>query len=494
MPIPISDLVTINPGVVGTGGNPLSLNGVILSKNAYLPSAGLQSFASADSVSSYFGSSSTEYGLAQKYFLGYDNSQAKPSTLFFAPFADVARAAWNRSGSFAGWTLAQLQALGSGTLIVTVDGTQFTSSSIALGAVASFTAAATAITAAFTGVGKPTCTWDAVNSTFSLTSSTTGATSTIGYATGTLSTGLKFTSATGATLSQGKAIDTPATAMANIKATSTNWVSFMTLWEPVLADKTSFADWTNSQNQRFAYVAWDTDAQAIVNGSTTHFAYAAKTANYDGVLPVYNTPELAASVLGFVASLDFNRINGRATLAHKGQAGLSPTVTDQQISQNLLANGYTYYGTYANATNQANRFFDGKITGRWLWLDSFVGEVFLNSQLQTALFTLLGAVNAIPYNEQGFALIRSAMIDPINQALTSGIIRTGVTLSEAQKSQVNSAAGVDVSDTLFNKGYFLQIKDPGTQARGQRTSPTIYFWYTDGQAVQKITMPSVAIL
>ena len=34
MTIPASDIVVVNPGVVGSGGNPLALNGVILSKSA----------------------------------------------------------------------------------------------------------------------------------------------------------------------------------------------------------------------------------------------------------------------------------------------------------------------------------------------------------------------------------------------------------------------------------------------------------------------------
>ena len=97
MTIPASDIVVVNPGVVGSGGNPLALNGVILSKSAYLPTNGVQTFASADAVNNFFGPASDEYALAQIYFLGFDNSTIKPGTLFFAPFVDTARAAWLKS-------------------------------------------------------------------------------------------------------------------------------------------------------------------------------------------------------------------------------------------------------------------------------------------------------------------------------------------------------------------------------------------------------------
>jgi len=493
MSIPASDIVTVNPGVVGTGGSPLALNGVIMTKNELLPTSAVRSFASADAVSAFFGPSSAEYTLASIYFLGFDNSTLKPGTLYFAPYVGAARAAWLQSGTLSGMTLTELQAL-TGTLIVTVDGTAFTSSSISLATATSFSDAATKIAAAFTGTGKPTCSWNAVNSTFSLVSATTGAASTIGYATGTLSASLKFTSATGAILSQGADIDTPATAMNSVKAQTQNWVDFMTMWEPLTADKTAFAVWTNAQNQRYMYAVWDTDAQAIINGSTTNFGYLAKTAKYDGVVPLYNTAALAAFVLGTVASIDFSRKNGRITGAFKSQSGFTATVTDQQIAANLLANGYSFYGIYATANDQFEFLYNGQMTGKWLWIDPFVNQVYLNSQFQLAELSLLTSVGSIPYNEAGYSLIRAAMIDPIEAALNFGAIRTGISMSNSQKAQVNQAAGLDVSTIIEQQGYYLQILDPGAQVRGLRGTPTISFFYTDGGAVQKITVASIDIL
>jgi hypothetical protein len=493
MTIPASEIVVVNPGVVGTGGNPLALNGVILSKNPLLPTNAVRPFASADAVSSFFGPASAELAIAQVYFLGYDNSTIKPGTLFFAPYADVARAAWVQSGSLAGLSLTQLQAL-SGTLIVTVDGTLFTSSTINLATATSFSNAATMIAAGFTGAGKPTCTWNAVLSVFTLTSATTGATSTITYATGTLSAGLKLTSATGAILSQGVVVDTPATAMNAVKNATQNWVDFMTLWEPNLTDKLAFAEWSNGQNQRYMYVCWDTDAQAIVSGSTTSFGAVVKSLQYDGVTAVYNTANLAAFMLGSVASIDFTRLNGRITAAFKSQSGFVPTVTDQQIGANLLANGYNFYGAYATANDQFNFLYNGQMAGKWKWVDAFVNQVYLNSQFQLALLSLLKNITSIPYNESGYSLIRAAMIDPIASAINFGGIRAGVTMSASQKAQVNQAAGLDVSTIIEQQGYYLQILDPGAQVRGNRGTPVINFWYTDGGAVQKITVASIDIM
>jgi hypothetical protein len=85
-------------------------------------------------------------------------------------------------------------------------------------------------------------------------------------------------------------------------------------------------------------------------------------------------------------------------------------------------------------------------------------------------------------------------MDPINAALAFGTIRTGVTLSAAQISEVNLAAGVDAASVIQTAGYYLQILDPGAQVRGLRGSPIVNFWYSDGGAVQFINMASIDIL
>lgn len=494
MYIPASDVVVVNPGVVGSGGNPLALNGLILTKNSLLPTKSVQSFAGAAAVSAFFGPASPEYALSQIYSLGYDNSTIKPGALLFAPYVDVARAAWLQSDSLAAVSLTQLKAIAPGTLTLTVNGSVKTSATINLSGATSFSNAAALIQAGFTAPNNPTCVWNAVNSTFTLTSPTTGDTSTITFASGSLADALMFTAAAGALLSQGQAVDTPASAMNAIKAASQNWVDFMTLWEPTITEKGQFADWSNAQNQRFMYVVWDTDPQAIVQNSAACFGAVAKTAAYDGVMCVYNSKELAAFVLSCVGSIDFTRANGRITAAFKSQSGFTPTVTDQQIAANLLANGYSFYGAYATANRQFNFLFDGNLPGKWKWLDTFINQVYLNSQFQLALLSLLNSVGSIPYNEDGYSLVRAAMTDPIDSALSFGSIRQGVTLSAPEKAQINQAAGRDVSPILEQRGYYLQVLDPGQQVRVIRGTPVINFWYTDGGAVQKINVASIDVL
>lgn len=558
--IPASELVSVQPGVLSAGGNPLSLNAIMLTTTATVPVGVVQSFSTLADVQDFFGASSTEALYATSYFLGYDNSYVKPGEIKFAQYNTSAVGAWLRGASLPALTLAQVQAVipavftasiaattmtvtakasgtitkgmlltgtsvtsgsrvgdqltgtagGTGTytvtltgttssttvtgaydLSVTVDGTPVSFSTINLSAASSFSAAATAIGSA---LGE-TVTYNSQLQAFQINSGTTGAASTITTAAyGALSTLLALTTTLGATLSQGAAVAVPGTFMAAVAQYTQNWVTFMTLWEPDTTNKTLFAAWANGTNARFAYVAWDTDANAAVAGNTTCFGAVVEAAGYEGVIPVYSDPLVAAFICGTAASLDFARTNGRITFAYKSQSGLVASVTDATVAANLIANGYNFYGSYATANDQFSFLQPGQISGNWAWIDAFIDQVYLNNQFQLAGMSLLSNAGSVPYNQTGYSLLRAAFMDPINQGLNFGSIRAGIPLSSQQAALVNQAAGVDISRTLEQQGFYLQILPATAQVRALRGSPPCTFWYTDGGSVQRIQLASIDVM
>lgn len=488
--IPVSQIVTVNPAVVSAGGNPLSLNSVFVIQSTLVPTSSMLEFSSVDDVSAYFGSSAAPTLLAGNYFSGFDNSSRKPGTLYFAGYANVARAAFLRGTSLAGVTLTQLQAI-SGTLSLTVDGV-VKSGSVNLAAASSFSNAATLINTALTL--SAVVTWDATHSCFVATSTTTGVASTMSQGTGTASAPLGLNAGV---LSQGADADTPASAMDRIKLQGQNWAAFMTTFEPVLADKQGFAVWANAQNNRYAYIAWDSDAGYTTANNAAVFGSIADVLNYEGTCVVYNTAALAAFTCGYIGSVNFQAINGRATPAFKQQTGLATTVDTLPNATAVLSNNASYYGLY-QAPGQGNIYsilYDGRMNGsKFRWLDTYINQIYLNAQLQLAIFVGLTQVNAAPYTSQGDTLIRAWCADPITEALNNGSIRVGVPLSESQKAAIRAQAGLDISDQLFGQGYYLQILPATAQVRQQRQSPPVNLWYCDGGAVQQITLASIAVL
>lgn len=492
MSISASQIAQAIPSVLGAGGSNASLNALLLSNASTTPINTALSFASADAVGAHYGFTSPEYEFAQGYFAGITNALALPAEMLVMQYPATAVGAWLQSGSLAAMTLAQLQAL-SGTLMLTVSGNQTTSSSISLSAATSFSDAATIILAAFTAPPF-TLVFDSQLNAFVFTDSATGITSTIDYATGTLSAGLLLTQAGGAALSQGAAAATPATYMPSVLAATTSWAEFATAWEPDLADKVAFAKWNSEQNSGYAYVMYDSD---VNNTSGTNFSQTATAAivaaGYGGTIPIYGDITHAAMVCSWAASLNFDQTNGRIDLAGISSPAAQPYVTDSAIAAQLVTNGVNFYGDYANKGSQYQIFQTGLLTGPWKWADSYMNQIAFNDELESNQLALLTSNVSIPYNAAGNALIESCYADTIQKYLNFGAIRTGVTLSSFQKQALFNAIGADVSPQIQTQGFYLYIGPETATMRVARSSPPITLYYTDGGDVQSLVINSVEI-
>ncbi len=517
MTIPASFIASAKPGVLAAGGNSLVMNGLFLTENLAMPTGTVLNFASLAAVGSFFGLSSAEYAAAVIYFAGYVGSTIKPGGMLFAAYNVAARAAFLQGGSLAGLTLTQLQAL-TGTLTITFAGTPITSSAINLSAATSFTNAATIIQGDFTSPPF-TVTWNAVQSCFVFTSTATGATETVIFATGSLAAGIALTQATGAQLSQGAAMDTPATGVANAYALSQNWSTLVTLFEPNLADKSNFVVALNAYNDEFFYACWDSDVNASVQGNQTCFGYVAVQAQYQNVAVFSGDPALAASTgttlaalalneaifaAGAIASINFKQLNGRRSLAFLSSGSIQPTCANLQIAKNLLANGYNFYGSFGAANQGFIFLYNGQMAGSaFISVIRYVNQIYLNSQLSLTLLTLLTNIG-VGYEPQDYGIIRNALVGspgsgtfgtgPIADAVAYGAIKPNVTLSAAQISELNAAAGVNAASVVQTQGFYLQILDPGASARALGQSPIVNLWYTDGGDVLQISMGSIDIL
>ncbi|WP_144378528.1 DUF3383 family protein [Mesorhizobium amorphae] len=361
------------------------------------------------------------------------------------------------------------------------------------------TAASTTITA----TGAPlSVTYDSISGGFIIASGSIGAGSTVAFATGTIAAPIFLTEDAGAILSQGAAAATPAGFMTGLVDITQNWANFMLVTDPDAGNgcqqKLAFAAWNNAQNKRWGYVALDTDVTPTTsNQATTSFGYLLGQAGYNGTcavfVPASDVQRIDAFVCGAAASIDFEATNGRITFAFKGQGGLVAGVTKATEASNLIANGYNFYGAYATANQTFRQFQNGTVSGIFQWLDSYENQIQLNNALQLALMNLLANAKSVPYNPDGYALIRQSCMDPINAALNFGSIRPNVTLSAQQASLVNTAAGLKIDDTLQVQGWYLQVKDAAPIVRQARQSPPINFWYMDGQSVQKIEIASILV-
>lgn len=436
-------------------------------------------------------------------------------------------------------TIASLSSITDGGFDLTVDGSSHQLSSLDFSAVTDMAGVASILSTALTDFGV-TVTVNSAGTGLLLTTVSTGASSTLSFASaptggsgavsdvsatlgltassgaslvqghdaqpqpsGTdLSSLLRLTQSTAAVLSPGLDAMTPAENMEAILDLTENFVCFTTAAQPTQAEALAFAQWASSKGVNYLYIYWDNDPALLQAGSSSTIAAALKQANVGATCGVWNSLNYAALIMGTAASIDWSRRNGTITFAFKAQDGVPANVTTGADAINLEAQGMNFMGDYATRNDQFIFLYPGQMFGSWQWIDTYLNAVWLNNALQVACMNGFQQTPRVPYNQEGYTLLKSWCLDPINRALYSGIIDTGVALSEAQKAQVMREAGRDISQELTNDGYVLQIgydpDDPSDDsaeaaARQNRESPEASLWYAYGGSVHRLNLASTVL-
>lgn len=368
---------------------------------------------------------------------------------------------------------------------------------------ASQTVGSEAMTSTLAGV-----TYDSVSGAFKVISPTTGATSAAAFATGTIAGDLKLTQATGAVLSQGADAATPAAFMNNLIQQSRAFASFTLAFNPDDVGETdvrfAFAQWNASQPSRFCYVATDSDeAPTTSDNATSSLGNRIKAADIGGTIVNWQLDSIdpldyantGAFTMGIGASIDFTQANGRVTFdARRPMSGVTVSVDDDTVHDNLLANGYNFYEVQSDGDEEWRWYTNGSISGDFRWADSYFNQIALNSGFTRDLANLLQNAFSIPYNAAGRTLIESALADTIEQFLNFGAYRAGVTLSSQQIADVNNRAQKDIASVLTTQGWYLDVGVAPPEVRQERGSPPMTFYYVDGQSVQQFDMASIVLL
>lgn len=482
--IPASNVAAVYPAVIGGGGNPLGLNTNLFVQDAVYPN---YEYFSNTLVGQHYGLESPIYNFATIYFNGFKNATTRPNSLFISAYNSDEVAASIIGGDITATTIADLKLI-TGTLSIVVDGAT-KNGTIDLSTANSYSDAATLIGTALT----LTCVYQAATKGFVIHSATTGEGSTISFASGTAADKLKLTESTGALLNNHTIQDTPATAAANALSFSKNFVNFT--YASGIFDNTGleeFATWITQQNDNYSLVSWGLDPLAL-GQSGNSFGNWLEANNIEGVTPIYGTFDKAAFFCGVDASINYAEANGRTTTMFRSQDGLVADVTNEADAETLKKNGYSFYGAWATANDRFQFAGNGAISGKFKWRDNYMFQVFLNSQFQLASVNMFTSQKSIPYNDDGVAILRAYLQDPIDQGINFGGIRAGVELSNSQKFQVNQEAGFDAASQLFTKGWALSVTVPNSQVRAERESFIIKFFYTDGSSMQRLEMTSTNV-
>ena len=507
MTISITRYVDITSGVGGEAGVPRREFGLRqFTQNPLVPAGAVVSFTQLTDVQKYFGTAADEYKAAEKYF-GFVSKQItspkRMSVVRWHPAA-VAPAVYGSPISVGASAFA---AITTGTLAISVSGAEPAeitaidfSTALTMADVATIlqtkirTSAlpqlATATVLYETNRGVLILTGAVATPGDTLTFENSGADD-LGAMTGWL-TGLQVnqTGAAGVTAQE---------AVANSADEDDNFGSFEftgTVIPTTLPAIVAIAAWNHAQNVKFIYCLAVSGAigasysAALIGYSGTALTLLA--ANDDGS----DHPEqIPAEILG---ATNFNRPAASQNymfyqFSNRLFAVDSNSAADIWDPLRVNYIGRTQTGGQKLAFYQKGYLMGGSTAP--IDMAVYTGEMWLKDAFVSTIMGGFLALPSMPANAEGRITLLSLMQDPIDQALTNGVISVGKEFDATQRAYITQVTGSsDAWRQVQSKGYWIDAAVVKTVENGVTTYTAEYVLvYGKNDQIRKVTGSDILI-
>lgn len=420
----------------------------------------LRRYASIEGVAADFGGNTPEYSAAQRFFA----QSPRPSQVYIGRWAEAAVAGLLRGGrlSPAEQALNTWTNITTGSMRIDMDGVTRTLATLNFSAATNLNGVASIITAALTG---GVVTWDANLGSFLVTSTTTGASSTVGFASATgsgadISAKLKLTSATASAPVNGIAAETPLAA-AQILAESGAWYALMFAATNLSTPQViAVADYIEAAglSRIFGHTS---AAPGILDAvAVDDVASLLKSGGYNRtVLQYSNTPHAIASFFGRALTVNFMANNTTITMKFKGEPTVVPeTLTFNQAST-LRAKNCNVFITYENDT----AIVQEGVVASGQFFDTIHGTDWLQAHVQNRVWNLFyTGPTKIPQTDSGVNMIVAEVMAALNQGRINGLIGPGV-WTGPEIGQLKTGAALP-------DGFYVYAPRIATQAPSERAA------------------------
>lgn len=473
--LPVSSIVAVSifltppPAQFGNFNIPLILGDT---PNVIDVKERLRTYTSLSQVATDFGTTAPEYLAAQLYF----GQSPQPQTLYIGRWAKTATPGLNRGGalSAAQQQMSNWTSITAGQFKVSIDNSAVTN--VTCGTFAAQTnlnGVASIIQTALQAVGSggftaATCIWN--GSQFIIRSGTTGILSSVSALTaGTandISAQLLMTAGTLTYLQPGIA---PESAVAAVTLFDTQ---INTAWYGLtFAAGTNNQDIADSDHQAVAayiegatnphiYAITTQNTSAIVSPDTTSIGAVLKTLGYNRSFVQYSSsnPFAVASMLGRMATVNFDGNSTTITLMFKQEPGITAEVLTPTQAAALNSNNYNYFAAFNN-----NTFIivNGKVASGQ-FIDTIWGVDWLANNIQGNVYNLLYGSNKVPQTDAGMHQIATAIEASLAQGVNNGLLAPG-TWQAAGFGQL-------VTGQFLQKGYYVYQPPLATQSQTDRAA------------------------
>lgn len=427
----------------------------------------LRSYTSLNGVAQDFGTTAPEYLAARDYF----SQSPQPAQCFVGRWAQTATKGHIRGASLSPTQslLSNFTAVSNGSLSITIDGTARNLTGVNLSGALNLNNVASIIQTALTAVvPNAGVKYDSVYNRFDVSSGTTGAGSTVSYATaapsGTdLGPLLHLTSLDASAPVAGMAAESLVAAVAALANQSGAWYSLQvaTVPPPADADHIAVAALIEglSTSQSRIYGATIQNANAMDGTTTADLASALKpfSRTYDQFSR--NDPYAAESLFGRFATVDYEGSNTTITAAYKQEPGVTPEVITESQFATLKAKNCNVFVAVQNGTQI---IFPG-VMANGDYIDERIGADWLQNRIQTDCYNLLyTTATKVPQTDAGMNLIKTVIANACTVAVQNGFIAPGVWLGP----NVGTLRTFDV----LTSGFYIFAPPVSTQSQADRAS------------------------
>ncbi len=425
-----------------------------------------RTYVDLESVAGDFGTSAPEYQAASLYF----GQSPRPQQLMIGRWIRTATAARLKGGSLttAEQALSNWTSITTGSFKITIDGTEKTVTGLNFSAVTNLNGVASAINAVLTG---GTIAWD--GSRFTVTSSTTGATSSVGYAsaaaTGTDISGLlKLTSSTALAPVPGYAAETPVQAVAVFANQSGMWygLSFAASTMPTDDQLIAVGEFIEGASITRIFGVTETDTRVLDATYTDDLASRFKALNYKRTCVQYSPNEFAiCSLMGRAFSVNFAANRSTITLMYKQEPGVVAELLSETQAQTLKAKRCNVFVRYQNDTAIIQY---GVMSGQ-AYFDEIHGLDWFADALQNAEYNLLyQSKTKVPQTDAGQNQLVTVAANVCQEAINNGLVAPG-------QWNADGFGQLERGDYL-SEGFYIYTAPMASQdqsIREQRIAPPI---------------------
>jgi len=421
----------------------------------------IRQYSGIDGLLSDFGSTAQEYIAANLFF----DQLPQPSIIYAGRWAKTATSGLLEGGvlSLAQQAMSNFTSVTTGGMKITIDGTLKTLSAIDLSGTTNLNGVASAISTALGAAG--TCVWDATNSQFVITSSTTGSTSTVSYASAPtsgvdLSALLSLQTGVASAPVGGVPAESLLNAVTTLAAMSNDWYGLLVA-DPSVATSDAQAVSTyieaSSQSRIVGYTTQN--PLALDPTSTTDLAYLLKAANFKRTFTQFSssTPYAAASVFGRAFTVNFQGNNTTITLKFKQEPGITAESLTEGQAAALTAKNCNMFVNYNNDT----AIIQEGVMCNGYFFDEVHGLDWLQNDLQTAVWNLLyTSQTKIPQTNAGINQFVTTLESRLDQAVANGLLAPG--------QWGGPAFGAIATGQFLTKGYYVYAAPVESQSQADR--------------------------